>query len=492
MALGITLLACVPAWAQPTPAPAAFAQRTPLAQFTDSSNSGTGSNTPSQHSTCPPEQAPILPTDPSHPPSACEAQMLQALHTQVQEHVRQGQWLQAELLLERILLLRPNDAQAILRLAQVLASQERWGSARALLRALQQDERTSAAQQQVLEHLLQSGMASLSTHPHSLAPAASPSASSPYGGNYLAQTDSPSPADSRSTELSIGLGYSRNPLMRPSARQLELTLPQGNITLGLQERPSAATSGYMHLYRRWASGLELMASIQPTDHPSAHSSTRFALAGPLATNLSTKGHWRWSLGTQRSIDNSQRHIASLHWTIPPAASGAEAGSTTAASALYTFSLLQDHPGKRKALLLRAYTGLGPWLTPLLGPLGQPGLLHASTWLEYEHRPGSSTSGQQPSALRGAWQMHWQPYPQSPWTVQAWLQAQNDVQGYSPLLAHGRKRRLLTSYLAWQYQWPQAWAGGQWSTSLYHSRRWSNLPLFAWNDYGISLGWQKAW
>lgn len=56
------------------------------------------------------------------------------LHAQVQKALEQQQWLEVELLLERILMYKPNDAQAMLQLAMVLAVRDRTASAKALLR----------------------------------------------------------------------------------------------------------------------------------------------------------------------------------------------------------------------------------------------------------------------------------------------------------------------------------------------------------------------
>ena len=79
-----------------------------------------------------------------------------------------------------------------------------------------------------------------------------------------------------------------------------------------------------------------------------------------------------------------------------------------------------------------------------------------------------------------------------WQWQAYLYAQHDLAGYSPWLAHGQKRQLATAYLALEHQWaPNLW-GGHLTTSAYLSQRISNLPLFAWRDTGITLGWRRGW
>ena len=233
--------------------------------------------------------APPAPANPLSSTDACH------LHTLVRTALAAGQWLQAELLLERLLMLHPNDGQALLQLAQLMASQGRVQSARALIAALAQDQRTPPAHRQRLHALL-----------------AGSDAIAPQSAQQAALDAAAHNPSAPRTQLIATLGYSTNPLALPHARSLTFTLPGGDITLPLAERPRSAATFNTLVHQRWDSGLELLLASQSAALAQASTGARLALAGPIALPLSDDAPLRslhWSLSTQRALDTSARHSA---------------------------------------------------------------------------------------------------------------------------------------------------------------------------------------
>ncbi|WP_313074036.1 tetratricopeptide repeat protein [Melaminivora sp.] len=375
------------------------------------------------------------------------------LHAQARAALEQGQWLQAELLLERILMLHPNDAQAMLQLAMVLAARDKPASAQALIAALRDDERTSAAHRQRLQALLQSG-----------------SQPSPVQDAALARAGAP--GDGSSGQIVWSLGHSRNPLARPRAETLVLTLPGGSVELPLADRPRPAALASVLLHQRWAGGLELLASAQGTGADGAHAGARLALAAPLHAAAGLY----WNLSSQQGLDGARRHSAGL--LLSPRNAAGQGGAAPGGATLYSLALFSEAQGARRGLALRAQRGLGA-LTLGAAPLRVDG------WAEWEHALGAA-----PGTLRAGAQAQWSWAPG--WQLHAQLDAQRDLRGYSPLLRHGAARAIASGYLALQHQWATPWLGGQWAASAYVSRRRSNLALFDSSDHGVALSWQRGW
>ena len=387
---------------------------------------------------------------------ASEAQA-QAAYEAALTALAQQRWGQAELLLERALMFQPEHAQALLQLATLLAQSDRLESAQALIAMLLQDPRTPPAHRRQLQALLDSTQSPLPTSAQASAAGSPTEALSPPGR----------------TQLLLSFGHSRNPLGITSASQLTLTLPEGPVVLPLASQARATTTASLTLHHQTASGFEIYAQTQATALPQARSATRFAIAGPLGL----PGHL-WSISTQTTLDGTTRHSAALVKTL--------VDSPTQAS-----QVANDRPADSPATQLTA----GVWREPGLGRSGwllraqRSFLPHASmpltAWGEYEQ------SGQgAPSALRSGMQASLALAPR--WQLQSLLQAQVDTSGYSPLLKNNAPRRLLSVQAELEYRWPEPWAGGQASASVYAAQRWSNLPLFAWQDHGLRLTWLRQW
>jgi hypothetical protein len=397
---------------------------------------------------------------------ASEAQA-QAAYEAALAALAQQQWGQAELLLERALMFQPEHTQALLQLATLLAQRDRLESAQALIAMLLQDPRTPPAHRRQLQALLDSTRSPFLLNAQATATGSSSETLRPPGR----------------TQLLFSLGHSRNPLGVTSATQLTLTLPEGPVALPLATQARATAVASLALHHQTPSGFEIYAQSQTTALPQARSASRFAIAGPLGL----PGHL-WSLSTQTTLDGTTRQSAALIKTL--------ANSPTLASqAADAQPATSPAPAAPAAQFTTTQLTASLWREPNLGRSGwllraqRNFLPHASipitTWGEYEH------SGQgAPNALRSGVQASAALAPR--WHLQSLLQAQADTSGYSPLLKNNAPRRLLSLQAELEYRWPEPLLGGQASASVYATRRWSNLPLFAWQDGGLRLAWLRQW
>lgn len=395
------------------------------------------------HAAQPPGDPPV---PAQHQPDfAQDRQQADAAFAQAMQALLQQQWLEAELLLERALMFYPAHAEALLQLALLLAQRDHPESAVALVRILLDDPATPPAHRQQLQALLDNARA-----------------------QELAAAAPLRPESPPHTVVGWALGYSRNPLAATNARELVLTLPQGNVIVPLEQRHGQGATGQLQLYHRWTGGLELQAVTQASNADNARPGARLTLLGPLARSGATPVYW--SASSQQALDGSRRHAASLLWQ----PGGAGEGHIGGAPALYSLGIFGEPQSSRQGWTARAQKAL---------PAGAA--LRGLAWTEYEHAQGPS-----PNALRLGWQGSWALAPR--WQLQGYGYAQADSTGYSPLLENNKSRRIFTGYLALERQLLPAIGGGQLTLNLYWSQRWSNLPLFAWKDRGVLMQWQRQW
>lgn len=404
----------------------------------------------------PPHDAPPATQQPEQPKQQPEQQPddleqsrreADAAYAQAMQALQQQQWAEAELLLERALMFYPGHAEALLQLAMLLAQRDDSASAQALIQVLLDDPATPPQHRQRLQALLDS---------------ARPASQTALAAQLLF-TMPPR------TVIGWGLGYSSNPLAATDARQLVLTLPQGNLILPLEQRSNAGATGQVQLYHRFGQGLELQAATQASTASGAHTGKRLTLMAPLAHALQRP--WYASVSVQHALDGSRRNAANLHWQ----ATRSPQSPAQEQPALYSLGYFDEPRSSRSGWTLRAQKNL---------PATAMGV-SSLAWAEYEHARGPS-----PNAVRLGLQGQW-PLATG-WQLHGYAYAQADNTGYSPLLDNNKPRRVVTSYLALERQiTPSLW-GGQLGVTLHWSRRWSNLPLFAWKDQGISLNWQRQW
>ena len=388
---------------------------------------------------------------------ASEAQA-QAAYKAALIALQQQQWGQAELLLERALMFQPEHAQALLQLATLLAQRDRLESAQALIAMLLEDPRTPPAHRRQLQALLDSTRPPTPTLAQASATSMAPE----------------TPALPGRTQLLLSAGPSRNPLGLTSATELTLTLPQGPLVLPIATQSRATATASLALHHQTPGGFEIYVQTQITSLSQARSANRIAIASPLGLP-----GYLWSLGTQTTLDGTTRHSASLVKTLadnPAQVTDTQAStSTSTASATQLTASLWHEPGLgRSGWLLRAQRNFLPRAS-----------LPLTAWGEYEHSsqnaPGALRSGVQASAALAP-----------NWQLQSLLQIQTDTAGYSTLLKNNAPRRLFSLQAELEYRWPQPLLGGQASASAYAARRWSNLPLFAWQDHGLRLAWLRQW
>ena len=354
-----------------------------------------------------------------------------AAYTQALQSMEQQQWTQAELLLERVLMFQPENAEAMVQLAQLLAQRGRSESAQAIIQALLQDARTPVPQRERLQALLVNTATA-----HAPAP--------------------PVPPARQWTEWTLGRGT--NPLVTTQARDITLTLPGGNLTLPLTETPQPGTYASAWLARLTTGGTLLQMQAQGVDLAQARTALRLAAQGPMPGTQ--QGAWQWQLQTQRLLDGTHRHQA---------------------GAAYLSGATQWHAGAYSEPQARRR---GPYAR-VLHHWAMPQGHQYQAWADLEVNQGEGA----PSQLRLGGQAmlalgrHWQ------WQGQ--LQHHHDLAGYSALLENNKKRNILTFSTALEYQLdplaPQGWA-----LRIYGARRWSNIPLFAWKDAGAQIVWRSAW
>ncbi len=342
------------------------------------------------------------------------------------------QWAQAELLLERSLMLNPDHAEARLELAGLLARRGRLEAAQALIDSLIDDPRTPDSHRQQLLALRASV-----TQP---APAAAPPAA------WTAETF---------------VAWSRNPLARSDVRELTLTLPDGNITLPVTREVRAAGTVGLALQRAEPGGWVVDFSAQRIGGQQHWQAARLALAGPLPLALPGDEPLQtgWSWQSRRTLDGIDRH--SLGLTV-----GGQGWSVTAAG--FTEPLL----ARQGQLLLAEYSVQQPrWQANVHADLE-----HASAG-----EPGHARLG-----LAAAWALA--PH----WVALGQVSTQRDLRAYSAWLQHGAPRQLQTAYLALERRWQPAGQPWQLAARAHLGQRWSNIALFGYRDAGVQLSWRRQW
>ncbi len=409
-------------------------------------------------------------------PLQAEQDALQAFE-EARQALAAGRLDEAELLLERVLMLMPEHAEARLEFALLLARRGQLDAARALVLGLAQDNRTPALYREQLLALA-ARLADTSSVPapsvalNGAARSASGSHSGAPGG-----TTHPAAAPGGSPVLwraEAGLAGSTNPLARTGAEGIVITLPDGPVTLPLSTRPQAGTVAGAHLLRaQGAGGLEL--SVQHMDRASAATAFRAAAWGewpahswPAAARHLGLPPLQWQLQTLRGFDNLRRHFAAVAAPLPDNQLG---GSQRLLLGTYAEPAQED-----RGWLLRAEHRAAP-------PASAGGL----TWQASLERSASTARAQ------GYWRMNLAlEVPLGPGRrVQGQFTAQEDTHPYSPLLESNSRRRLFSSHLGVEQQVPLG-HGHSLLFRAFVSQRTSNLSLFAYRDTGAQLALAHQW
>lgn len=364
--------------------------------------------------------------------------------SEAREALARQAWSEAELLLERALMLNPSSAETLIELARLLALRGRPEEASAMVEALMADPRTPEPQLRGLRALLAQldqsrRFAALTSDPRTRHPSAA---------------DLPGPSQNR-WRFEATTGYSSNPLVVTSASAINVTLPEGTLSFPLEGRPGRAAYGVLTAGMQAPSGIEVVFQAQQVDLPNQEVAYRAGLSLPLSRGLMAL------LRTQRFGDGTQRYQVDV--------SSPMGGAWTAQAGWY------QEPSR----LRQGPRGRVEWMRTV-GQAAQLGW-----WIDGEANWDAGAPGYAGVGARAVFS----PHPS--WVATTQAQVQKDTAGYSPLLERNARRTLLT------YQFGLEAALGSASTSpwrfrLYDSRRISNLALFSWKDRGVQLVWRRAW
>lgn len=373
--------------------------------------------------------------------AASYAEQAQQAFEQAHQALQQGQWQEAELLLERTLMLQPEHAQAMVEMAQLLAQRGRAESAHALIHMLLQDPRTPAAHRQRLQLLAEQIQAQTSTAraAHSTAATTTTTTTGPTTG------------------IEVAMGHSTNPLAAANVSDITLTPSSGPVSLRLSTQPQSTNS--LGVAAHWSSPQGYFASVQwqQVALPQASPSFRLVLQGPVPPSQA-EAQVHWQLHTQRYSDGSHRHQAGLVANYSQWA--------------WLFGRYAEPESGRSGWQLRGQRAL-------------LGTRHWSALAGAEAESSQAGASAPPGALRAHARLAYRPSAQ--WQLVAHWQGHADTSAYSPLLANGAPRRMQTVQLNIERS-----LGAHWVLRVHTARRWANIPLFGWADAGVQLGWSTAW
>ncbi len=349
--------------------------------------------------------------------------------------LKDGRWVQAELMLERTLMFNPDHAEARVELAALLALGGRAESASALIQSLIADPRTSEAHRSRLRALM-------------MRTAAGP-------------TGDLAPDSNRSVLLAEGfVAWTRNPLARADLSQLTLTFPEGSVSLPVDQRVRSGVISGLAVQRISPQGLSIDAGVQRLEDSDTGSAYRLAFSGPVPVDVPAVPTSRWLLQTQRALDGNVRHTAAV--------------SSSGAVWRLSGGVFLEPELSRDGLFFRVER---------TRPLGQG--LRASVFGGLEHPFGG---------VSGYWRMGaalaWQPRPA--WSVLGQAMMHRDFSGYSPWLESGARRRMHSLDLAVERYWQPMGPDWQVVARAHLSRRWSNLALFEYQDTGLQLSLRRRW
>jgi hypothetical protein len=353
------------------------------------------------------------------------------------QEARQAQSAQqfdrAEILLERVLMLMPDHAEARIELAWLMLRRGQWEAARGLLQSLAEDPRTPDQHRSSLMALL----------------AQLPDRSS-------AQAPSVPPQPATSWRLELGLAASSNPLARSSADELTCTLPEGPLTLPLTTQPQLGAVASVSLSRvqeNW--GWEL--SSQRLSLPDARESYRMAWWARLPVDTAVPLHG--VVTTQQGFDASRRSTLGVatQWR-----------SSRWLWAWYNEPTLSDEGQFARVDL------------PLLRYRNYQLMASLERSVSHRKTQGYARAGMSADVTLAAG-----------WRLQAHWSAQEDTQGYNPLLENGARRRLVTSQISLERQVKLNQENVIHWRLLASDRR-SNLELFSFKEVAMQVAWSKVW
>ena len=404
-------------------------------------------------------------------------------YEQAMRALGKGEQDRAELLLERVLMLSPDNAEARLELASLFAKRGRVVSARLMLESLESDTRTPMEHKQNLRRLIAQLQGASS---HSENTTELPNAISAATRQAL---KAPQITPAANTQLELGLTHSSNPLARTASEGITFTLPEGPVLLPLSVKPTRGLSRTIQLshepsqfqnagaelyLQSLAPGSEQDAAAQTSSHFQSQTAARVSVWGgikpltglpklsPLLMPLLSPLQWHYQ--AQQGLDGLRRQSLSLAYPFD------SAGLAWRGVAVHyqepTTSERQGDRGQAIRLEQRGASGALSWL------------LHAEKSASQVFEQGYVRAGVFAELLPMPKLL-----PQTRLSVQ--ISEQRDTHSYSPLLLNGAKRQLFMSLVAIEQQ-VKFEKEKVLIFRAFSAERRSNLELFNYKDTGMQL------
>jgi len=394
-----------------------------------------------------------------------ELEALQAFEEALAE-ISTQRFERAEILLERVLMLQPENAQARIELALLMARRGHTEGAQALVQSLLDDPRTGPAHAKALISLKNQ----LKKTPYALSnlyaldtrEAAARLSAAAKG------LDQPSAAEpvAAAWRGEASVSASSNPLARTSSGAITITLPDGPLSLPLNQTAKSGALAGATLSRSTATqGAEL--AVQQTDIPGTTTAARAVVWGqlPLAQWLpiSMKADQLPPLlgyaQVQRGLDGQNRAIAGL--------------TAVLGEQRLSLSHYDEYGINDRGTVVRAeHNQSSLWGTKWQASLensnsdvGPKGYWRAGFFAEQTLGDGRRLLVQ--------------------------MSHQQDTYAYSALLQDGAKRRLSTAHVAFEQHLALKnekvliWR-------VFRGERRSNLELFNYNELGVQLSIVQHW
>jgi len=374
------------------------------------------------------------------------------------EEIKSRRFDRAEILLERVLMLQPENAEARIELALLMAGRGNRDGAQALLQSLIDDARTDLLQAQELKNLqafIRLGKSpALGLSPFALNAPARLSAST--------RAPNPSAASHAIWRGELSLGRSSNPLARTAAQAITITLPDGALSLPLTQTDRAGIMSGANLSRTTdTGGFEL--ALQGANVTGASTASRAVVWGrlPLAAWPATQ-NWPPVLAyllIQRGLDRQHR---------------AQTGLTAiGGQQKYSLSNYYEYSSQDHGMIWRLEHRQPRWL--------------GADWFATVERSKSATG---PQAYWRASVVGEYPLRERA-KLSLEFAKQEDSYAYSYLLENGAHRNLKSLHVVYEKQ--HALEGEKtFVWRVFTGERQSNLSLFDYKETGFKLSLVNKW
>jgi hypothetical protein len=395
-----------------------------------------------------------------------ELEALQA-YEQARAEISSQRYDRAEILLERVLMLYPEHAEARIELALLMARRGHIDGAQALVQSLLDDPRTEPDYILALRNLkdqIQKGPLAVA-NPYALGSQGTSLRLSTAGVGQEVQVNTKS-AEPVAWRSEASFSVSSNPLARTSSTAISITLPDGPLSLPLTQTARSGSLAGATLSRTTPTGgAEL--TVQRTELPDTTIAARALLWGQLPLMQWLPESWRpANLPPMLVYAQAQRGLDGQHRTMT--------GLTSVLGAQrLSLSRYEEYGISDRGTVVRAEHKQTRWsgiemqasIERSNSSLGPQGYWRAG--VSADHALGNGRK------------------------LLAQLTHQQDTYAYSALLQNGAQRRLTTAYVAYEQHIPMK-SGKVLIWRVFSGERRSNLELFNYNEYGAQLSMMQNW